>query len=294
MKSILGFGWRGALALLATAALGMATTTMPMPGTVNYLEGKASVDGRALSPKSVGSTQLVVNDLLSTTQGHAELLLTPGVFLRIGNGSSVRMLSPGLADTTVGLESGSAMLEVDQLYKSNRLNVVVDNATTTIEKTGLYGFNVNPPAVRVVNGKAEVSQGAQHVTLKNEREVELAGAFKAVKFDKDAMQNDPLYRWSDLRSDYEAQANLNEARTVYVNGGWYGPGWYWDPYWSCYAFLPGAGMFYSPFGWEFYSPGWWGGFYGYGFGGFHGGRGFHGDRGFHAGGGFHGGGGHRG
>jgi hypothetical protein len=37
-------------------------------------------------------------------------------------------------------------------------------------------------------------------------------------------------------------------------GGWYAPGWDWDPYFSCYTFIPGDGIFYSPFGWGFYSP----------------------------------------
>ena len=43
---------------------------------------------------------------------------------------------------------------------------------------------------------------------------------------------------------------------MYVNGGagWLGPGWYWDPWFSCYTFLPDGGIFYSPFGWAFYSP----------------------------------------
>ena len=30
----------------------------------------------------------------------------------------------------------------------------------------------------------------------------------------------------------------------------------WDPWFSCYTFIPGDGIFYSPFGWGFYSP-WW-------------------------------------
>ena len=37
-----------------------------------------------------------------------EILLTPGVFLRVDHHSSVRMVSPGLADTIVTLEKGRA------------------------------------------------------------------------------------------------------------------------------------------------------------------------------------------
>ena len=63
---------------------------------------------------------------------------------------------------------------------------------------------------------------------------------------------------------------------VFVGGGsyWDGPGWYWNPYWDMYGFIPGDGIWYSPFGWPFYSPwvalyapGWYGyGFRGYGHG----------------------------
>jgi hypothetical protein len=45
------------------------------------------------------------------------------------------------------------------------------------------------------------------------------------------------------------------ARTVVVGGpGWYGPGWHWNPRWSMYGFVPGAGSLYSPFGYPYYSP----------------------------------------
>ena len=59
-----------------------------------------------------------------------------------------------------------------------------------------------------------------------------------------------------MENGLAAEANIDTAQTVVVNGGWYGPGWYWDPFWNFYSFLPGNGILYSPFGWGFYSPGW--------------------------------------
>jgi hypothetical protein len=61
---------------------------------------------------------------------------------------------------------------------------------------------------------------------------------------------------------------MQSARTMFVDGGsyWAGPGWYWNPYWSMYGFIPGDGIWYSPFGWPFYSP-WvigYGGLHGFG------------------------------
>jgi len=259
MKGLWRTGWQLAPVMLAAAALGVAKpTAMPSPGTINYIEGQVALNGQALPRNSVGSALLETNQLLDTGQGKAELLLTPGVFFRVGDNSEVRMVSPGLADTRVELLKGSGMLEVTELFKENDIAVLVDGTTTKIEKRGLYDFNADLPAVSVLDGEATVGRGDAHVTLKKGHEILLANgeAFKSQKVSKAIVETDPLYRWSSLRSQYEAEANINAASTVVVNGGWYGPGWYWDPFWSFYAFLPGDGILYSPFGWGFYSPGW--------------------------------------
>ena len=217
--------------------------------------------------KLTGSELLEANQVLKTKQGKAELLLTPGVFFRAGDNSEVRMVSPGLANTRVDLMKGSAILEVDELFRENDLAVAVDGTTTRIDKTGLYAFNANQLAVSVLDGKATVYEGDSHITLKKGHEVLLANGepFKSQHLDKQAVETDPLYRWSKLRSEYEAEANVDAAQMVVAYGGWFGPGWYWDPFWDFYAFLPGDGMLFSPFGWGLYSPGWvrWAPYYGH-------------------------------
>jgi uncharacterized membrane protein YgcG len=243
------------LLLLASAALATASTTsMPLPGAVNYVEGQAAIDGQNLP---AGSAMLETNQVLTTGQGRVELLLTPGVFLRTRDNSEVRMVSPDLINTQVELMRGSAMLEVTELFKENNLSVLVGGVATRIDKMGLYDFNADQPAVSVLDGEATVSEGDMHVNVKKGHTVLLATGlpFKAQSFNRDAVESDPLYRWSELRSEYEAQANIQTAQAIVVNGGWYGLGWYWDPFWNCYAFLPGDGILYSPFGWGFYSPG---------------------------------------
>ena len=71
----------------------------PQPGTINYVEGQASIDGQVLSEKSVGSVQLRAGQSLSTQDGRAGVLLTPGVFFRNSRSSTVDMISPGLVNT---------------------------------------------------------------------------------------------------------------------------------------------------------------------------------------------------
>lgn len=278
MRSLWTKGTLAAIVLLAGASPAAAnTTSMAVPGTVNYVEGQVALNGQSLPAKldHNNSPLLETNQLLDTGQGKVEMLLTPGVYFRLGDNSEARMVSPGLADTRVELVKGEAMLEVDQLYKENDLSVLMGNSTTRIDKEGLYDFRTAPAAVRVIDGKATVFEDDAHVSVKKGHEVLVAdGApLKGESMNKEAqmaIESDPLYRWSDLRGQYEANANLNEAYSVMAYGGWWGPGWYWDPFWDFYAFLPGDGFFYDPFGWGFYSPFWvwghpylWGGYGGY-------------------------------
>ena len=267
------------------------------PGTVNYVEGSAFLNGKQLTEKSVGSVDMNAGEVLSTTAGKVEILLTPGVFLRLDDNSALKMVSPDITPTRVELEHGRAALEVDELYKQNDLEVVDADVRTQVVKTGYYEFNANSPNVEVFTGKAVVAKddGKSRV-VKDHHELALAeGAReKPANFDAHTAQ-DELYNWSGLRSQYLAEAN-NQIAGEYAGVSGFDPGWYWDPYMWDYTFI-GMGPFWSPFGFGFYPP-WMGGFYGGGFyGGHYYGRGFggvgrggFGGRGF-SGGGFHGGGG---
>jgi hypothetical protein len=268
----------GVLAASALLAIPVAAASSAIPGTLNYVEGQVAVAGQTVTSHSVGSVQLEPNQVLETGQGRAELLLTPGVFLRVGDNSAVRLISPGLADTRVEVLRGQAIVEVAELFKDNNLWVMMNGASTRLEKEGLYAFNATSGLVQVFDGQATVEQADRHMDLKKGHQVAFGGPWKATHFDPNSQAaQDPLYAWSNLRSEYEAEASMQSARTVFVGGGsyWDGPGWYWNPYWDMYGFIPGDGIWYSPFGWPFYSP--WAYGYGFGFGLY--GRGFFAARG---------------
>jgi hypothetical protein len=232
-----------------------------VPGTLNYVEGQASIGDQNLDSKAVGSATLQAGQEMETGNGKAEILLTPGVYLRLGSNSSVKMVSSGLMNMQVAVNRGEAMLEVDQIYKENNLQISQPGADTRVEKNGLYDFNADANQVRVFDGKALVSANDHRTTVKGGHELALNtdGKLKTQGFNKnDVRQNDDLYRWSSLRSEYLSEANVDAARTYYGAGGygpgWWGPGWYWDPWFAGFTYLPGNGFFYNPFGWGFYSP----------------------------------------
>ncbi len=273
-KQLLGV--LGGILLAAGLPVSAKAANAAAPGAVNYIEGQVSLNGNELTSKSIGSAEVGRNQVIETGQGKAEILLTPGVLLRLGDHSAVRMVSPELIDTQVELTKGRALVEVTQLFKNNRIMVQDNGSATTLEKDGIYGFNADQPRVRVFDGKAKVVSDDTSVELKKGKELNLNGPLKAEKFDRKAVEKvDPLYQWSNLRSEYLAEASANAAQVVVMNRGWYGPGWYWDPYGSMYSFLPGAGVLYSPFGYGYYSP--FGSPYGYGYGyGYGGLRGYYG------------------
>src|SRR5215813_7241712 len=80
-----------------------------LSGTVNYVEGQASVGNQSLDAKSIGQTTLQVGQSLNTEKGKAEILLTPGVFVRAGDNTSLKMESASLTNTEVMLDQGHAM-----------------------------------------------------------------------------------------------------------------------------------------------------------------------------------------
>ena len=276
--------------MLAAGTLLLAhSPRMARPGTINYAEGQVSLNGQSIGGSEIGKVEVSPGEVLETQAGKAEMLLTPGVFLRLSDRSAVRMVSPSLTDTRVELLRGEAMVEADQVEKENHLAILDGGATTAIEKHGVYGFRAGEPTVMVYDGKVEVQRGSQTVDLGKGKELVLA-AEKPQKFDRDAAEsNDALFSWSKVRSEYMADANMSTAQTlVYGGPGWYGNGWYWNPYFASWAFMPGDGFLYSPVGvgWGFYSPGYWrayapyygyrGGYFGRGFarGGYVGGRTF--------------------
>ena len=156
----------------------------------------------------------------------------------------------------------------------NSIRIDQNGASTELLKTGLYDFNENQKQFRVFDGEAVAETGRQHVKVKKGREITLASndLSKARKFDKKTYEEGDLFRWSSLRSSYRGRSKCRRGEELRCTGwagpGWWGAGWYWDPWFSAFTFIPGDGIFYSPFGWGFYSP-WWvyqAPFIGYGYG----------------------------
>jgi hypothetical protein len=274
--------------LVALGALVAAAQTRPVarPGSVNYVEGLVTLNGQPVDRNAIGRSEMSSGQVLATTDGKAEVLLTPGVFLRLDSNSAVRMVSPDLADTVVELMNGRAMVEADFVAKQNHIEIDIKGAQVVLEKNGLYEVNADKATAATFDGKATVIVDEHGVDVGRGRVLALVNnpKWRTQGFNRNA--TDSLYAWSRLRSQYMAQASAESARMVLVGGpyryGYAGAGWFWNPWYSGWAFLPGTGYLSSPFGFGFYSPLYWRGYFGGPYA-FRGGYGFYG--GFARGGG---------
>jgi len=198
-----------------------------------------------------------------TAEGKAEVLLTPGVFLRLAENSSVRMVSTKLTDTRVEVLTGSAMVEVDDLAtKDDSIMLLSKGNTILLVKRGLYRVDAESGLVKVYDGEALVKSETSQLTLRKGKEAVLSGALVAENFDP--KDDDELYRWSDRRSGYLAKANVSSASGLSSSYGGYGgygsygsygrSGWLYNSMFGMYTYVPYDGFLFSPFGYGFYSP----------------------------------------
>lgn len=233
-------------------------------GVIQVVEGKAYLNDKAVETKFGQFPDIKQEQEFRTEDGRAEILLTPGVFLRMGDNSSIKMVSNALTDTRVEVLGGSVIVECDEIPKDNSIELLYKNSTMMLVKHGLYRVNTEPAArFQVYDGEAIVKGESGQLTLKPGKETALSGVLMAENFDK--KDTDELYSWSSRRASYLATANASSAMSMRNSGGYSGysgyssgmfglGGWQFNPMFGMFTFVPMMGFGYSPFGYGWYSP----------------------------------------
>ena len=225
-------------------------------GMIHYAEGKVLLDGQEakINAKSGNFPSMKNDSVLRTELGRAEVLLAPGMFIRLGEDTTIRMPSTALTDIRVELVEGSVLLEVTEFDKENAVTLRFKNAVISPVRSGLYRLDAQPAELRVFEGKADVVSADKTLQAKKGQRVTLEGELLAAsKFDTE--NTDTLHRWANRRAGYLAMANIPAARALRDSDAlWTTSGWMWNPYFGMYTFIPRNGMLYSPFGYAFYSP----------------------------------------
>jgi len=244
-----------AAVLLASQAVWGQSAISARSGLIHYVEGTALVNGDQTNLTAGKFYSVDQGSTFRTKEGRAEILLNPGVFLRVAHNTAIKMISSKLDDTQVEIQRGVAMMEVDELAKDNHVSVKVGDAILAPRKAGLYEIDAEAREVRVFKGSVEATLNATTLKAGEGKMLSLAPTLAESKFDK--KNTDALYAWSNARAGFLAQANRDVSwsrASLYGTPGHSLSMWAWYPDLGMFTFLPGRGRIYSPFGWYFFSP----------------------------------------
>ena len=269
--------------LAAVAAFGQnVMTRQPIisakSGVIQYLEGDVFLNDRLLETKIGKFEDMKDGSILRTTEGRAEVLLTPGSFLRIAESSSIKMHDARLASTRIEVLSGSVIVQVSEVEKEkdHNLTFLAKDATIELRKGGVYRIDASQNALRVYKGEAQVEMAGAAKIVGTAKSATLSGDLQIARFDNTT--GDELYRWAKTRAGYLAVANVGAANTLMGSGYGSSPGyggsmignsncfgggsgfdgfngrWRFNPNFGMFTYVPCNGMYRDPFGYAYYSP----------------------------------------
>ena len=233
-------------------------------GVVHFFEGAVYLGGDPLEPRFGKFPAMAQGAELRTAQGRAEVLLTPGVFLRLGERSAIRLVANDLADTRVELMAGSAIVESAEPSPGTSVTLVYKGWNVHFLQKGVYRIDAEPPCLRVNQGEAEVSGGAgPPLTVKQGMDLPLAAVLvpeRIVDMPGDALTDWAKGRSESISADNAITAQIDEDPAsrnsdLPMDGGFayfpligvpsVGSGLY-GAYGSYYPYQPGFSSIYLP------------------------------------------------
>ena len=197
-----------ALALPAGAQSVISTRS----GVIHFFEGAVYLAGQPLESRLGKFPCIAEGAELRTAQGRAEILLTPGVFLRIGESSAIRMLANGLSDTHVELLAGSAIVDAAEPGSDTSVTLSYRDWKLHFLEQGVYRIDAEPPRLWVRRGLAEVTAAVAGEPVSVPQGMYLPLAAVLVPERSADEPRDALADWASGRSDSIAADNTITAQ----------------------------------------------------------------------------------
>ncbi len=137
--------------------------------------------------------------------------------------------------------------------KENAVTLVYNDYEVRVRKSSVFSLQSQPAQLKVYHGEAAVAYQTDLVTVKAGHLLPFGAALAMEKFD--SKLGDELTRWSQRRGEAVAAANISSAKSLKDSGAsWNSSGWFYNPYYSMYTYLPLSGTVWSPYGYGFFSP----------------------------------------
>ena len=235
--------------LLPIVCLSLAgdSTTRSIPGSINRIEGLALLDGKPLVDGRAALALIRKSSTIVTAAAYAEVLLDPGMFLRIGPNTAARFVTIESGNIRIQLDRGEVLLDAAAAPRG-AVSISFNRVTVRALESGLYEMDADHLRSQIYAGRAEVRYAAGVLQLRKREQVNyLNNALSVQRFETDRV--DALYVWSARVAEYEAVASYGVALTLRSNPD--GAAWRWDNAMHCWAYVPKAGTVPDPFGWSY-------------------------------------------
>jgi len=181
-------------------------------GLVHFFEGAVYLGDQPLEPHPGKFTCMAEGAELRTAQGRAEVLLTPGVFLRMDQTSAIRLVANDLSDTRVELLAGSAIVDSLEPGSGTSVTLIYKDWRVHVVQKGVYRIDAAPPRVWVQQGQVEVSAGVTGVPVPVEHGMDLPLAAVLVPERATDVPADALSSWAQGRSESISADNAISAQ----------------------------------------------------------------------------------
>jgi len=183
-------------------------------GVIHFFEGSVYLGDQPLVPHPGKFTTVPKGAELRTAEGRAELLLTPTVFLRVGEKSAIRMLRNELSNTQIELLAGSAIVDSAEPTRGTSVTLRYRNWSLRILEQGMYRIDADTGRLWVLKGKVQVSGGIDQRGLSIEQGMHLRFAAALVPDRSVDQPRDAFSTWVEGRQQAVAADNAVVASTV--------------------------------------------------------------------------------
>ena len=187
-------------------------------GIVYFFEGSVYLGDQVLQPHPGKFSSVPPGAELRTAEGRAEVLLTPGVFVRIGARSAIRMVANELSDTRVELLAGSALVDSAEPNSGTSVTLIYKNWSVRFLEQGHYRIDTDPPRLSILQGKAEVSAGTEKaVTVGRGKSLPFASVLvpqTSTDWPRDALSSWAEGRQQSISADDAIAANIQDPASL--------------------------------------------------------------------------------
>jgi len=188
-------------------------------GIIHFFEGSVYLNNQPLESHPGRFSSIPQGAELRTAEGRAEVLLTPSVFLRLGERTTIRMLANELSNTRVELVAGSAVVDAAEPVSGQSVTLIYKNWSVRFLEEGVYRIESDPPRLWVLQGKSEVSAAGHEQAQSVEQGMNLPLAPVLVPDRSIDPPRDTLSAWAEGRqqsisADNAIAANIQDPASM--------------------------------------------------------------------------------